>query len=64
MKRIVGKDNFDREGPGNDVFFLLWPMPEEDAKAIVKILNQQGGDYAPHYFSVVDVDYKLRKFIP
>lgn len=63
-KRIVCKDNFDREGPGHDERFILWPMPEEDARAICAILNKRGGDYAPHFFDVKPFDYKLRTFEP
>lgn len=62
--RIVTTDNFDRSGEatGHDEHFLLWGMPEEDAKAICEILVRRMHDNSDTFFKVVENDYKLRKF--
>lgn len=64
--RIVRTDNFDRSGeqPGCDEKFVLWPLPEKQAKEICNLLNQTVDANGPDYYKVVATDYKLQEFEP
>jgi len=57
MARIVDTDNFGSDYPNEK--FLLWRMPEDAAKRICDILNEQGGVSSPRYYKVVENDYVL-----
>ena len=57
MKRIVDTDNFCRDYPNER--FVLGPLPEEDAEAILIILNRRVGPHDQRCYKVVDEDYVL-----
>ena len=55
--RIVDTDNLGGDYP--DEKFLLWPMPEEDAKDIARILNHRAGPDARRCYKAEEDGYVL-----
>jgi hypothetical protein len=55
--RIVDTDNFGGDYP--DEHFHLFPVSEEHAQRICKIINDALGDFSTRYYKVVPNDYKL-----
>ena len=64
--KIVGVDNFDREGPGHDDQLICTDVNEFYGKIIVDELNGRlcSSDYSQVYFRLVPDDYKLKEFKP
>ena len=56
--RIVETDNFGGDYP--DESFLLWPMPEDKARAIAEAINAAGSMDSHRYWKVVPDDYVLQ----
>ncbi len=60
--KVIGKDNFDRESVAEFQIPGLIRMPEENAKAAAKWLNQVlGGEQANTFYEAVPDEYKLWK---
>lgn len=57
-KRIVNTDNHGGDYP--DEKFELFPMTEDQAKALVAIINDFAGPDSDRYWKVVDLGYKLQ----
>lgn len=61
--KIIRVDNYDREGPGYDDYFVASVQSEEIGKQIVKLLND---DVVPEtfYYQLVQDSYELKVFKP
>lgn len=62
--KIIRIDNFNREGPGYDDYFVASVQSEWIGEQIVKLLN---GDVDPRgeiYYQLVQDSYELKVFKP
>lgn len=59
MKRVIRADNFNRDYMEEQ--FVTPSLPDKDAKTIAEIYNRNfSGNTSPHFWQVVDTDYKLQ----
>jgi hypothetical protein len=58
MARIVETDNFGGDYP--DEKWVLFPMREDLAKEITKLINKAAGTESRRFWKVVDSKYELQ----
>lgn len=62
--KIIRRDNFDREGPGHDDYFVAFVQNEETAKKVAELLNDDAATIGQVYYQVVPDSYELYRFHP
>lgn len=60
--KIVCVDNYDRESISDEL--ICENIDKHYGKDIVEYLNRKHGDESPHFFRLVEDDYKLYEFQP
>ena len=62
--KIIRRDNFDREGPGHDDYFVAQVQSETIGKQIVELLNDDVASTDEVYYQLVPDSYELYRFHP